>query len=692
VTNVPIVSSWVSEIVRFSSQFSKCNAGKCFIWSGAEDTGCHQSNTKATSTCTGPSCAVAYGEEIKWGDSSCSEYAWQANQLVGEADFYPSYGDTALGYDLSAENSGKEFIEIKFPNPVYVTGFELYETYKPGATYRISTTQKYDDDNTIACCGEDFPSGGNCDGRPACSTDTTWNTVWSGTASNTADTATIFSPNLCPYAYQTQFVRLDLDTAAASGWNNFDAAKVFGSLEMPPGLILPQSSAASGSENQVAYQALVGVHGVDSFDYQVTDCLGYGAAATITISLPEPLAAFQSTSHASFAAIQGAAGETTMTADLTTPIETGTFSLHQLLKGSANGVTVTCKGLTGVSNLTFGAYNCQTEGQTGVIAESGWSSAPAIFIGGDAAGQHAELWLQKNDSTLVFRVQVHGCPTMKMAFEDTAGYGSADTCTSCFDAPSTLGPRDTVTYDTICKDDVLAEKDRRDKESRDTFTIIIVVLGAVIGIVGIIGTYKGINYLNKMLHEAERQRLAKLERCTKAVKAAVTTQSCCFIITYEMLKNLGHLIPHEVARDSGALISLDNYEDLATFSMKNPIVFFSHQWLSWDDPDPDKLHYNEMLKACATLCKDFNYKPSELHLFLDYLSIPQNNMRLRLCAIDSLGVFSSICQHFIVVAPSVMHKDTKKMCDMASYAKRGWCRLEQARCVFVGLCCPSSES
>ena len=44
VTSVPIVSSWTSEVVRFSSQFSKCNAGKCFIWSGAEDTGCNQAN------------------------------------------------------------------------------------------------------------------------------------------------------------------------------------------------------------------------------------------------------------------------------------------------------------------------------------------------------------------------------------------------------------------------------------------------------------------------------------------------------------------------------------------------------------------------------------------------------------------------------------------------------------------------
>eukprot|EP00966_Prymnesium_polylepis_P173440 4012338-Prymnesium_polylepis.1 len=36
----------------------------------------------------------------------------------------------------SNENSGREFIELKFPSEAYITGFELYETYKPGSVYR----------------------------------------------------------------------------------------------------------------------------------------------------------------------------------------------------------------------------------------------------------------------------------------------------------------------------------------------------------------------------------------------------------------------------------------------------------------------------------------------------------------------------------------------------------------------------
>ena len=43
-----------------------------------------------------------------------------------------------------------------------------------------------------------------------------------------------------------------------------------------------------------------------------------------------------------------------------------------------------------------------------------------------------------------------------------------------------------------------------------------------------------------------------------------------------------------------------------------------------------------MLKACEALCAQHSYKPHELHLFLDYVSVPQRNLNLRLCAIDSL--------------------------------------------------------
>ena len=58
-------------------------------------------------------------------------------------------------------------------------------------------------------------------------------------------------------------------------------------------------------------------------------------------------------------------------------------------------------------------------------------------------------------------------------------------------------------------------------------------------------------------------------------------------------------------------------------------------------------------------------------------SIPQKNLTARLNAINSLGVFSSLMQHFVIIAPPTVHRDTALVCDKASYSRRGWCRLEQ---------------
>ena len=672
VTSVPIVSSWTSEVVRFSSQFSKCNAGACFIWSGAEDTGCNQANTGATSTCRGADCAVPYGEEIVWGTGGCSEYAWQANQIIGPADFYPGYGDTALGYDLSAENSGREWIELKFPTNVYVTGFELYETYKPGATYRISTAPEYVDNNLIACCGQDFPAGGNCDGRPVCSTDTAWNTAWSGTAGNSGESATIFSPNMCPYAYQTNIVRVDLNTALASGWNNFDAAKVFGSLEMPPGLILADST--DSNLNKVAYTALPGMHGVDTFAYEVTDCLGYGAPTTMTVMLPEPATAFSAAVHKSFSVIVNGT-TTSIPTDLSVPIESGIFSLHELLRGSATGVKVLCKGISGFTSFSIGGVVCESAGTTGAINTRVWSAQPEVIATGTG---HAEVWLQKNESTITQRVQFHVCEPMHMAFIDTTNYGSASTCTSCLDADTdALGPLDLATYNTLCRSAVEAERERLATESQNMLTMIIIILAVVIGLIFVIVTWRAVKFLRKVIKSHKEQIEFKRERCRKAVSAAVTMQSSCYLITYDTFINMGGLKTHEVARDNGLLTALDSYEDFVEFASQNPIIFFSHQWLAWDHPDPDNKQYDEMIASIGVLCQKHGYQPEKLYIFLDYASIPQKNMRLRLCAIDALGVISSVAHFFIVIAPDAVHKDTKIRCNKASYARRGWCRLEQ---------------
>lgn len=210
-----------------------------------------------------------------------------------------------------------------------------------------------------------------------------------------------------------------------------------------------------------------------------------------------------------------------------------------------------------------------------------------------------------------------------------------------------------------------------------TFIIIIAILGAVIIIVLAVVAYKAVKFIRAAVKGKKAHERAKKARVKKAVRSAVEMQSAAYLITYKDFMGMGRLRNHEYARDARLLKTIDDYDDLTTFVGQYPIVFFSHQWLSWADPDPDKLQYNEMLASIEAICSLKGFVPEDVYIFLDYLSIPQKNVAMRLAAINTLGVFASIAQYFVVVAPDSHHKDTKKVVDKASYQRRGWCRLEQ---------------
>jgi hypothetical protein len=87
---------------------------------------------------------VARGEEITWGDGTCTDTAWHATNLLGDFDFYPDYGDSNLGWDKSHENAGKEFIELReSPEPNKTTPAPLAVPYPFSAlitTFRSAFT------------------------------------------------------------------------------------------------------------------------------------------------------------------------------------------------------------------------------------------------------------------------------------------------------------------------------------------------------------------------------------------------------------------------------------------------------------------------------------------------------------------------------------------------------------------------
>ena len=95
------------------------------------------------------------------------------------------------------------------------------------------------------------------------------------------------------------------------------------------------------------------------------------------------------------------------------------------------------------------------------------------------------------------------------------------------------------------------------------------------------------------------------------------------------------------------------------------------------DARPAECSLRGLIVAVNKLCSLHKLTPDKLFLWIDYVSIPQENGFIQKLAISSLGFYASICEHFVVLAPSTMHQDTMMMCNASAYARRGWCRLEQ---------------
>ena len=77
------------------------------------------------------------------------------------------------------------------------------------------------------------------------------------------------------------------------------------------------------------------------------------------------------------------------------------------------------------------------------------------------------------------------------------------------------------------------------------------------------------------------------------------------------------LTTHEEMRDSGGLTVFDVWEDAVSFANQKTIVFFSHQWLGWTQPDPNNAHFPVMLQAVEKLCSRFGHASEDVYIWID---------------------------------------------------------------------------
>jgi ankyrin repeat protein len=177
-----------------------------------------------------------------------------------------------------------------------------------------------------------------------------------------------------------------------------------------------------------------------------------------------------------------------------------------------------------------------------------------------------------------------------------------------------------------------------------------------------------------------------------------------YLISVPDLLKLERLLPHQQMKAKGLLHEWTEEMD------DKKVLFVSHEWLAWDQPDPEAeqlrvlqnvlrrlqdgktgtvethyLHqlqrYNKSMTAaeCAAMVPN-------MMVWIDYLSIPQamgsvatdEETKHQKAAIDSIPSYVSKCSMVVVLVPSCVHKDTGINTGFSSWRTRGWCRVEMA--------------
>ena len=194
-----------------------------------------------------------------------------------------------------------------------------------------------------------------------------------------------------------------------------------------------------------------------------------------------------------------------------------------------------------------------------------------------------------------------------------------------------------------------------------------------------------------------RQQLEARKRAQAALHTTHHMNHSAVLVPASTFVSLGELRAYEDLRDEGKLIYRDSFSALAHGD--DYIVFFSHQWTSFDHPDPANVQYPVMVAALLKLAeekeadnavREGKTRASEagdatevvsilerMLVWVDYSSIPQRSEATLKLAIQSLSAYSSLAAEFVIVAPTCHHLQTGAVCDFESYRRRAWCRAEQ---------------
>ncbi|XP_061169141.1 uncharacterized protein LOC133178461 [Saccostrea echinata] len=149
-----------------------------------------------------------WASEVTGYSSQYSSGGYSAKQILGKPNFYPRYGDSPLAWtQATGKLNANQFIEVKFPEKVWLTKVNIYEIWNGGAVTRILAKNKKKQ----------------------------WVEIFKVSKARVISKARKFSPEIKKVNFQVNELRIEIDCTVSRSWVEIDAVEIVGERRFCPG-------------------------------------------------------------------------------------------------------------------------------------------------------------------------------------------------------------------------------------------------------------------------------------------------------------------------------------------------------------------------------------------------------------------------------------------------------------------------
>lgn len=213
-----------------------------------------------------------------------------------------------------------------------------------------------------------------------------------------------------------------------------------------------------------------------------------------------------------------------------------------------------------------------------------------------------------------------------------------------------------------------------DRCTKDIVFYIVFAFVPILALLIFFAVVAGFVFYSKLLQRLDVQR--RRDKVKDCIRGTNVLAFPLVVMNGETFEGLGKLVPYEYASNKHLLWQFPTLQTVKHFLRQGRILFFSHQWLAWAEPDPSGVHYEAIVAATRAVVKQLRWPLRDCYLWVDYHSVPQLSKHLQALAIRTLPIFASLASIFVIVAPTAVQEDTGLTCDLSSYKRRMWCRAE----------------